>query len=43
VVESHVAGGDAQAGDVGMRMRHQDRQCIVHAGVGINQELRFAH
>jgi hypothetical protein len=26
-----------------MRMRHQDRQCIVHAGVGINQELRFAH
>jgi hypothetical protein len=43
MTEPHVARGDAQARDVGMRMRHQDRQRVVDAGVGINQQLRSSH
>ena len=43
MAQSHIAGGDAQARDIGMGMRHQDRQRVIHARVGIDQQLRSGH
>jgi hypothetical protein len=35
--QADVARGDRQAFHLGMLMRHQDRQCVIDARVGINQ------
>jgi hypothetical protein len=43
VTQSDIARRNAQAGDIGMRVRHQNGQRVVYAGVGIDQELRFGH
>jgi hypothetical protein len=37
MVEADVAGGNAQTDDVGMRVSHQYGECIIHAGVSVDQ------
>ena len=38
VRQRHVAGDDGESRDIRVRMRHQDGQRIVDAGVGVDQE-----
>jgi hypothetical protein len=43
VRQTDVTGRDAQSKNIGMGVRHHDRQGVVHAGVGIDQKLWLAH
>jgi hypothetical protein len=41
--QTHVAGRNRQAKHVAMRVGHEDGERVIHARVGVDQQLQLAH